>query len=307
MKPEDGLPGSPIICLTGGAVVFELADLQPNWLERPAKYRIFSGFAWAFIASNYSLAFFAYEIAANFKSSGSINGASVFGIVMIMGINGILGIILSGKEIKAKEFGRASLQSLPIFKHTGLFFGVILLLCFILVVGLLDKFSGSYFVGLAAFLGVGLWQILSNKKTKDYTEISYPYQRLRARNLIVILKAILIVFFIMLPLMIPPFIEDVWPVLRNQTNQIILLSIVFFVIGQILSSFLAGTVYGILVTPFIKHFVLRTTVWWEGHAPLRYAAFLDEMAKARILEKDGGQWRFRHQNLQDHLANLETK
>ena len=43
----------------------------------------------------------------------------------------------------------------------------------------------------------------------------------------------------------------------------------------------------------------------KGTMPLKYATFLDYAAEARILEKDGGHWRFRHQNLQDYFANLD--
>ena len=42
--------------------------------------------------------------------------------------------------------------------------------------------------------------------------------------------------------------------------------------------------------------------------PLRYVEFLDYAARElRILEKDGGQWRFRHQNLQDYFVRMKDK
>jgi hypothetical protein len=51
-----------------------------------------------------------------------------------------------------------------------------------------------------------------------------------------------------------------------------------------------------------KHWMLRICLTLEGSMPLRYADFLSYATELRILEKDGGQWRFRHQILQDYFA-----
>lgn len=56
-----------------------------------------------------------------------------------------------------------------------------------------------------------------------------------------------------------------------------------------------------------KHLLLRYYLWREKLIPLKFVTFLDLAAEARILEKDGGQWRFRHQNLQEYFANLEIE
>jgi hypothetical protein len=52
------------------------------------------------------------------------------------------------------------------------------------------------------------------------------------------------------------------------------------------------------------HLILRYCLFLEGSMPLKYATLLDYAAEARILEKDGGHWRFRHQNLQEYFASL---
>jgi len=52
---------------------------------------------------------------------------------------------------------------------------------------------------------------------------------------------------------------------------------------------------------------LRIALSLEKKAPLKYVQFLEATTKARILEKDGGQWRFRHQLLQDYFAQLYEK
>jgi hypothetical protein len=58
--------------------------------------------------------------------------------------------------------------------------------------------------------------------------------------------------------------------------------------------------------PLIKHSILRLCLYLEGSMPIKYATFLDLAAEARILEKDGGHWRFRHQTLQEHFAKMEV-
>jgi hypothetical protein len=53
----------------------------------------------------------------------------------------------------------------------------------------------------------------------------------------------------------------------------------------------------------IKHLTLRLCLSLEGAMPLRYARFLDYATDLGILEREGGQWRFRHQLLQAHFAD----
>lgn len=55
-------------------------------------------------------------------------------------------------------------------------------------------------------------------------------------------------------------------------------------------------------SPFIKHFILRIGLTYENKTPLRYVRFLNFACEARILEKDGGHWRFRHEILQDFFV-----
>jgi hypothetical protein len=64
-----------------------------------------------------------------------------------------------------------------------------------------------------------------------------------------------------------------------------------------------GLIAGFLLTPFFKHFILRCCFFIEGSIPLRYEAFLNYATKLRILERDSGTWRFRHQILQDYFAD----
>ena len=92
-----------------------------------------------------------------------------------------------------------------------------------------------------------------------------------------------------------------------------------YVIIPFLVVFIVVTAMGSLVM-FI-HFILRFLLFLETKIPLRYRTFLNKVSGTPdikdkkgniikkgiegtgILEKDGGQWRFRHQLLQDALAS----
>jgi len=57
-----------------------------------------------------------------------------------------------------------------------------------------------------------------------------------------------------------------------------------------------------LLTSFFYHFLLRLALYLEKKMPLRWVSFFKYATSARILEQGGGQWRFRHQILQDYFA-----
>jgi len=59
--------------------------------------------------------------------------------------------------------------------------------------------------------------------------------------------------------------------------------------------------------PLIQHCILRIALNLEKKAPLQYVKFLNTTTKARILERDGGHWRFRHQLIQDYFAQRYEK
>ena len=120
----------------------------------------------------------------------------------------------------------------------------------------------------------------------------YPYQKMNSSLFLsLILSSSLILFFIFLGLILA-FIN---------LSYVKVLETVFFM----------GLFWGVMIDRRIQirlydHVILRLCLYLEGAMPLRYATFLDYAAEARILEKDGGQWRFRHQNLQEHFANLDV-
>jgi energy-coupling factor transporter ATP-binding protein EcfA2 len=55
---------------------------------------------------------------------------------------------------------------------------------------------------------------------------------------------------------------------------------------------------------FIRHFILRAQLAFEGFAPFRYLRFLEYATTLLFLERDGGAYRFRHDLLQEYFAAL---
>jgi hypothetical protein len=74
-------------------------------------------------------------------------------------------------------------------------------------------------------------------------------------------------------------------------------------LGFMIALIPAVTVCALFSDSLLKHAVLRLALYREGWAPLKYVTFLDYAVSLRILEKDGGHWRFRHHNLQELFAN----
>ncbi len=55
-------------------------------------------------------------------------------------------------------------------------------------------------------------------------------------------------------------------------------------------------------SPLVNSLAIRFMLYIQGKIPLRYKHFLDKVAKTGLMERDGGQWRFRHQMIQDLFA-----
>jgi energy-coupling factor transporter ATP-binding protein EcfA2 len=177
--------------------------------------------------------------------------------------------------------------------------GRILLLClrFCLFFGLVGVFILSWFIGLAAgvFTGllVGLICSLVGGFINEASNIIYfskiqkPYQRLKRGVIFNMLLWASIV-------LISGFVIDLF----NGYKSIELSYDYLF-------RFLFGIGIGFLLSPISEHFVLRLCFYLEGSIPMRLGKFLNYAAELRILESDGGHWRFRHKILQDYFARLQ--
>lgn len=70
---------------------------------------------------------------------------------------------------------------------------------------------------------------------------------------------------------------------------------------------LYGMIIGLLITGLFTHLMLCICLKWEKKLPLRWVRFFKYATDERILEQDGGQWRFRHQILQDYFLEVWKK
>lgn len=78
-----------------------------------------------------------------------------------------------------------------------------------------------------------------------------------------------------------------------------LLAIIFFAsLGMMGGSLLPGTAC-------VQHFALRLILWWNGYTPWNYARFLNYATDKGFLKRVGGRYRFIHDLLQEHFAQME--
>lgn len=175
----------------------------------------------------------------------------------------------------------------------GLFCGILFGFVFF-VINLLSGFFTFMFYGLVYGLVFGLVFGLVSQLvescfiTKQFADIASNYQRLRAGIVFTILEVGIIssLMYLLILMYKPP-----------ETFTIGL----FF----IMQGFAFGALGATQITSLWRHFILRFCFYCENAMPLKYATFLDYAAQLRILEKDGGQWRFRHQNLHNYFVNLK--
>jgi DNA replication protein DnaC len=147
----------------------------------------------------------------------------------------------------------------------------------------------SYTFGFSAGLVTGVFALLFGevRQIQRFVLIDYPYKRIKSR-----------IFFSVFGVqnLFPLMIYCVWE-FATVFPMLEIISFTYFY-----HFIFSGIIWGIINTAILKHLVLRFCLWLKGSTPLKYATFLNLAAEARILEKDGGHWRFRHQTLQEHFA-----
>lgn len=85
---------------------------------------------------------------------------------------------------------------------------------------------------------------------------------------------------------------------------------------KIVSVFSIGVLITLFISPLFPHFIVRFFLYIEGDIPLRYVTFLNKVCgrdrgikkgtlSTGLMEKDGGEWRFRHQLIQDRLSGKD--
>jgi hypothetical protein len=275
-------------------VSFELAYLQPTDLIKSWHFKLIVGLLGGLIAGLF-FGFFGG------LSAGLLTG--VFGSFVF----GSFGNEIKTEDIVKIEFSRRPLIDGLIAGVIGIFFFSLVGVLFFGTVGaVLGGFSGDLYGGMitGTFGGLfgGLFGALISglvtgleglKKINAITNLQTPYQRLYGGFSANLLLAILLMIVILVSsLALNYFItEELISDLR--LPQLKVLYALFF-----------APINYFLITPILLHSYLRLCLSYEDLIPLKFATFLDFAAQSRILEKDGGQWRFRHQNLQEYFASL---
>ncbi len=172
----------------------------------------------------------------------------------------------------------------------GLVFGLVGGLIFGLVGGLVEGLGFGLVFGLTGGLTYGLIRDLIKKVfvITTFSTVESPYHRLRSDVLFQIIKFTIVSA---LALCVAFFTLNYFNISTISWDA--LLIIVVIIVIALISP---------LFTSFSKHFVLRLALYLEKKMPLRWVSFFRYATSARILEQDGGQWRFRHQILQDYFA-----
>ena len=257
------------------SIDFELSSLQPNGLSSPWKYELLHGFV-SFVGivlcfgRLYGLVFGIYVVFklvdASYLGSGNYDH-------------------IQTEDIQQVNF--ANLFSSGKLKR-GLIYGLVSGSLACLIFNLRDVSVGSLVAGSVLGLFIGAQEIV--REVSYFVNVETPYQRLKAGF---IKKGLILALVGLLMNALSLYVT------RNE-NELVWdnILLLFF-------SFFGGAIIGFSMTPLFRHFVLRLCLYWEGAAPLKYATFLNYAAAARILETDGGQWRFRHQNLQTYFADMK--
>jgi NACHT domain len=259
-------------------VVFELADLQQKALKRPWWNNVAHG----------------------------VSSALLFSVILGVGISVpfglmfgfIFGVLPWGNNIKTEDIVKWSFSPLlrweawrRIFLLSGLLgaFGIGIWSLIVLA----DNVLGAHYLDSSSTVASGLvfggtigiihGLFLISRRISWFAKLSNPYQRLRAGTLFNALR-------------IGGFIS---------VSSLVLMLLVWQQSSWLLptTTFIVGSFIGFLFTPLYRHCVLRFCLTLEGSMPFRYVSFLRYATELRVLEEEGGQWRFRHQNFQDYFAD----
>ncbi len=259
-------------------VTFELADLQPDALKKKWWYKVADGavvgllgFAILSQVVNWALGLF-FGIVAGFTQGGDIVTQDI-------------------AKWTWSPLLRWRAWKLILRQTIGIGFFVIPCCVWVVLVG--QVLSIPYFNAYSAFI-VGSISTLSSgiiegvadvcRKISSFARVNEPYQRLRAG----------IVFNVL-----------------QTTGFIAFVTLAAFAVGArgiyvdwayFAMAVGCGLLLGFSTTPLFGHYLLRICLWLEDSMPLKYVTFLRYANKLRILEQEGGQWRFRHQNFQDYFA-----
>jgi hypothetical protein len=252
---------------------FELSSLQPDRLRRAWKYELLYGLVTGLgilicFGWFYGLIYGLYVCFKLFDISYLESGKYSF--------------------IQTEDIRRVKVANLYSWRKLkrGLLYGVVFGLPAYLIFSLRGDSVGSLVAASVLGLFIGTREIV--REVSYFVKVDSPYQRLKAGF---IEKSLIAAFVCLLMNALSLSVNYNESILDNAP--------------LLAYSLIGGAIIGFSSTPLFRHFILRLCLCLEGAMPLKYATFLDYAWKARILEKDGGQWRFRHQTLQAYFADMK--
>jgi hypothetical protein len=214
--------------------------------------------------------------------------AGFFGVVILALVIGFIGDLSSSinllDNIKLMKFKILRSQVSAMFGFGfGLLSGLISMMAVSQMIGMKKGFLLGFIVFSVTFVAIfGLtnWLLEDSFELKRYPQTNNAYQRLRTP---IFLEYIFLLFIVIG--VSSKFSPGEWPAF------LLVLSVVLIL-------------YNFIFTSVGKHFLLRILLWFEGAIPFQLIHFLDIVStKTGLMEKDGGNWRFRHQLIQDVLAD----
>jgi len=308
-------------------VTFELADLQPTDLKWRSPFHILYGVL-TYLLLSFPIALLFVLMPLWEPSFGTsiddleIKVSSRFFAVVILEVFLLAMALLIGalgflpfsllfafrtKTISTEDASKFSLR--PLLKLTTWkdILTTMVLYCslLVLVVGLMsalqkDRAEAVRFL-LTGFLVLGAFVFIERvsnycRVVKKFVSLKHDYQRLRTGLLHNLIRWQVVLLCVM-------FLGNCIEVAKGTYPKGILWRLFEFRASVLLLPF--TLVLSVINAAILKHFVLRTCLVLRGRIPIRYASFLNYAVELRILEKDGGHWRFRHQNLQNYFSGSD--
>jgi len=305
-------------------VGFELADLQPGILRRTGLFSLLFGLCAGLAIGiiQFLVYIIHYDLDSSLFSSSRVGLLGVLIVALMVGFNKNLSIqtndirqtkwsnllylsawisIFKQTLKRALKFSRIFGLSLGLFSGLGLVFAIIIMFLFpelisvlvlvVVIVGIVFSWIFGLVIGFILGLVIGLVENLYQAVTtiSFFKIIKTPYARLKSGWQTYCFRSLIMSLFL--------FTLFLYLNILNIENLVIFLA--YYIIPIVL--------FLLFKMPLIHHFILRIALTIEKKAPLKYVKFLNAATKARILEKDGGHWRFRHQLIQDYFAQLHQK
>jgi len=312
------------------SVSFELADLQPGILKRRWLFGLVFGLILGIV---YGLTYGLFAILIESLNEDLVSGL-VGVLIQSLGFSLVVGLVIvlnKNSKIQTEDIRQSNWTNLmhphiwisiikQIIKRVlqlCLLFCLVFALTFILIflvegllsgldLDLIEDLVGALAIGLLyglvfgliSGLILGLVESISRAAATIFffNMIKMPYARLKSGWQIYIFQSLIIGALTLIPsvfylYLVKDLFRDILFILPITISFLLLPAILLFLVKM----------------PLIRHFILRIALTLEKKVPLKYVNFLNAATKARILERDGGHWRFRHQLIQDYFAKLYQK